>query len=95
MAEEVKKILTTRNVVGTSYRLDEILTEDQQAEVLTDIYNRLVVTKPFKNYAEINDALDANKIIEGQFVLLLNDPGRLAPGNQVKTLVVVAKKRKI
>jgi hypothetical protein len=68
-----QKILTTRNVTGVTYKIDEILTAYQQAEVLTDILQRLAVEEfTFGSYAEINSALQDGTIVEGQFVIYIN-----------------------
>lgn len=71
----MSNILTTRNVVGVAYKLDEILTPDQQAEVLTDIIQRLAVKQfTFFSYSEINTALNNGQVVEGQFVQLIDNP---------------------
>lgn len=83
----MSNILTTRNVVGVSYKLDEILTPDQQAEVLTDIYQRLAVKEfTFESQATVNAAIKRGTIVEGQFVLLVNKESKLSPST-----VIVAK----
>jgi len=83
------KILTTRNVTGVTYRIDEILTADQQAEVLSDIIHRLFLNGigAFKSYEAINFALTQGTIVEGQFVLYSTDG--------LEFSVVVAKYRNI
>jgi hypothetical protein len=69
----MSNILTTRNVVGVTYKIDEILTPDQQAEVLTDIYSRLAVREfTFDSQEAIDDAILNGVIVKGQFVILLD-----------------------
>jgi len=69
----MSNILTTRNVVGVAYKIDEILTPDQQAEVLTDIYSRLAVREfTFDSQEAIDDAILNGVIVKGQFVILLD-----------------------
>lgn len=82
-----QNILTTRNVVGVAYKLDEILTPDQQAEVLTDIYQRLAVREfTFDSQAAIDDAILNGIIVKGQFVILNDKESKLAPST-----IIVAK----
>jgi len=70
-AEAATKILSTRNVTLVSYQLDETQSsEDKQAQILTDILQRLTATPPFKSYKDINIAIERGEITEGTFVLL-------------------------
>jgi hypothetical protein len=97
MAEEVAtKILSTRNVTLVSYQLDETQSsDDKQAQILTDILQRLTATPPFKSYKDINIAIERGKITEGTFVVLLDEAPQPIPGNRPQGKVVVAKYRAV
>jgi len=63
-------ILTTRNVTLVSYKLDETTSsEDTQAAILTDLYNRFRNTPMFKSYDELNKAISIGEVAAGTFVL--------------------------
>lgn len=63
-------ILTTRNVTLVSYKLDETTSsEDTQAAILTDLYNRFRNTPMFKSYDELNRAISIGEVATGTFVL--------------------------
>jgi predicted solute-binding protein len=80
-------ILTTRNVTLVSYKLDETTSsEDTQAAILTDLYNRFRNTPMFNSYDELNKAISIGEVAAGTFVLIENkDLGG--------TFIVVAKIR--
>lgn len=87
MAESPKAILTTRNVTLVSYKLDETTSsEDTQAAILTDLYNRFTNTPMYKSYTDINKAIIDGKIAAGTFVIVDDK----AAGGRI---VVVAKIR--
>ena len=63
-------ILTTRNVTLVSYKLDETTSsEDTQAAILTDLYNRFRNTPMFKSYDDLNKAISIGEVAAGTFVL--------------------------
>jgi hypothetical protein len=63
-------ILTTRNVTLVSYKLDETTSsEDTQAAILTDLYNRFRNTPMFKSHDELNKAISIGEVAAGTFVL--------------------------
>lgn len=79
-------ILTTRNVTLVSYKLDETTSsEDTQAAILTDLYNRFRNTPGFKSYDDLNKAIIVGDVAVGTFVLIENE--------KLGTFVVVAKIR--
>lgn len=66
-------ILTTRNVTLVSYKLDETTSsEDTQAAILTDLYNRFRNTPMFQSYDELNKAIIVGDVAAGTFVLIEN-----------------------
>lgn len=82
------EVLNIQNLSLVSRKLgDALLTDDQQAEVLTGIYNRLF-QKPYLNYADINKALDAGLIIKGQFVPMTT----IVDINELEAIVIVVAK---
>lgn len=74
MAKSPKALLTTRNITLVSYKLDETTSsEDTQAAILTDLYNRFRNTPGFKSYDEINKAILEGEITAGTFVLFYDE----------------------
>jgi predicted solute-binding protein len=66
-------ILTTRNVTLVSYKLDETTSsEDTQAAILTDLYNRFQNTPVFSSYDQLNKAISIGEVAVGTFVLIEN-----------------------
>lgn len=70
LGESKGPILTTRNVTLVSYKLDETTSsEDTQAAILTDLYNRFRNTPMFKSHDELNKAISIGEVAAGTFVL--------------------------